>query len=119
MFRSKCRWIEKGEKPIKYFFNLEKRNYNRKTINEIRSEYGEEIREEKEILKAIHAFYEDLYSSNTTTLQEQFDLFIRNLNFPKLSDEDRDEIEGPLTQKTNRQAKMASPWNFISIFSTQ
>ncbi len=33
MFRSKCRWIEKGEKPTKYFFNLEKRNYNRKTIN--------------------------------------------------------------------------------------
>jgi len=29
--------------------------------------------------------------------QQQFDLFIRNLNFPKLSDEDRDEIEDPLT----------------------
>ena len=37
------------------------------------------------------------YSSKTITSQEQFDLFIRNLNFPKLSDEDRDEIEGPLT----------------------
>ena len=97
MFPSKCRWIEKGEKPTKYFFNLEKRNYNRKTINEIRSEDGEEIREEKEILKAIYAFYEDLYSSKTITSQEQFDLFIRNRNFPKLSDEDRDEIEGPLT----------------------
>ena len=56
MFQSKCRWIEKGEKPTKYFFNLEKRNCNRKTINEIRSEDGEEIREEKEILKAIHLF---------------------------------------------------------------
>ena len=97
MFRSKCRWIEKGEKPTKYFFNLEKRIYDRKTIHEIRSEDGEEIREEKEILKAIHAFYEDLYSSKTITSQEQFDLFVRNLNFPQLSDEDRDEIEGPLT----------------------
>ena len=55
------------------------------------------FREEKEILKAIYAFYEDLYSSKTITSQEQFDLFIRNRNFPKLSDEDRDEIEGPLT----------------------
>ena len=27
MFRSKCRWIEQGERPTKYFFNLEKRNY--------------------------------------------------------------------------------------------
>ena len=46
MFRSKCRWMEKGEKPTKYFFNLEKRNYNRKTINEIRTEDDVEIREE-------------------------------------------------------------------------
>ena len=30
MFRSKCRWIKKREKPTKHFFNLEKRNYNRK-----------------------------------------------------------------------------------------
>ncbi|KAL9982125.1 hypothetical protein ACROYT_G010930, partial [Oculina patagonica] len=97
MFRSKCRWIEKGEKPTKYFFNLEKRNYNRKTINEIRTEDNVEIREEKEILKAIQAFYEDLYSSKIISSQEQFDLFTENVSFPKLSDEDRDELEGPLT----------------------
>ena len=97
MFRSKCRWIEKGEKPTKYFFNLEKRNYNRKTINELRKQDGVEIREEKEILKTIQEFYEDLYSSETTTSQERFDLFTRNLIFPKLSDEDREEIEGLLT----------------------
>ena len=30
MFRSKCRWIENGERPTKYFFNLEKRNFNKK-----------------------------------------------------------------------------------------
>ena len=24
MYRSKCRWVEKGERPTKYFFNLEK-----------------------------------------------------------------------------------------------
>ena len=32
MFRSKIRWIENGEKPTKYFFNLEKRNYEKKII---------------------------------------------------------------------------------------
>ena len=30
MLCSKTRWTEKGEKPTKYFFNLEKRNYSRK-----------------------------------------------------------------------------------------
>ena len=34
IFRSKCRWVEKGERPTKYFFNLERRNYNKKTISE-------------------------------------------------------------------------------------
>ena len=43
IFRSKCRWVEKGEKATvtKYFFNLEKKNYNRKTINEIKLENDE------------------------------------------------------------------------------
>ena len=30
MFRSKVKWVEQGEKPTKYFFNLEKRNYEKK-----------------------------------------------------------------------------------------
>ena len=55
------------------------------------------IREEKENLKVIQEFFQDLYSSEISTSQEQFDLFTRNLIFPKLSDEDRKEIEGPLT----------------------
>lgn len=38
IFRSKCRWIEMGERPTKYFFNLEKRNYIKKTITELRME---------------------------------------------------------------------------------
>jgi len=28
IFRSKCRWVKKGERPTKYIFNPEKRNYN-------------------------------------------------------------------------------------------
>ena len=32
IFRSKCRWVEEGERPTKYFFNL-KKNYNKKTLN--------------------------------------------------------------------------------------
>jgi len=35
MFRSKARWLEQGEKPTKYFFNLEKKNYDRKIVKEL------------------------------------------------------------------------------------
>jgi len=122
--------IEKGEKPTKYSLNLEKRNFSRKTINELRKQDGVEIREENEILKAIQEFYEDLYSSEISTSQEQFDLFIRNLIFPKLSDEDREEIEGPLTldeckrvlelfQENKSPGEDGFTVNFINTFSIQ
>ena len=38
IFRSKCGWIEMGERPTKYLFNLEKRNDFKKTITELRIE---------------------------------------------------------------------------------
>ena len=37
ILRSKMRWIEHGEKPTKYFINMERRNYNKKTITELES----------------------------------------------------------------------------------
>ena len=49
-FRSKCLWVERGEKPTKYFFNLEKRNYSRKVISELEDEDGEMINNEEENL---------------------------------------------------------------------
>ena len=48
MFRSKVEWVEKGEKPTKYSFNLERKKYEKKTIlqlkigdNEVTSEFAE------------------------------------------------------------------------------
>ena len=40
MFRSKARWIEKGEKPSNQFFNLEKRNLEKKVIAQSKLENG-------------------------------------------------------------------------------
>ena len=49
VFRSKCRWIEMGERPTKYFFNIEKRNYIKKTIKELRMEDETIIKNEIQI----------------------------------------------------------------------
>ena len=97
IFRSKCRWVEEGEKATKYFFNLEKRNYNRKTINEIKLDNEETTTDEKQILSMIKMYYDDLYNSTTTETQESFETFIENLEIPKLDDKERDELDGPLT----------------------
>ena len=48
-FRSKCMWAEKGERPTKYFFNLEKRNYSRKVISELEDDEWVITKEEEQI----------------------------------------------------------------------
>jgi len=34
------RWVELGGKPTKYFFYMEKKNYNKKVISEMISDTG-------------------------------------------------------------------------------
>ena len=96
MFRAKCRWVEQGERPTKYFFNLEKRNYNKKNIRELRQEDESTTTNDKQILYQIEAYFRDLYTSGKTFSQDEYDEFIQHLQIPKLSDEDRDNLEGPL-----------------------
>ena len=74
MFRAKCRWVENGERPIKYVFNLEKRNYNKKTIRELRL-YDESItnnKNELEILDHIGTFCKKLYTSEGVFSDEEY-----------------------------------------------
>ena len=104
IFRSKCRWVEKGERPTKYFFNLEKRNYNRKTITELRIEGETTTNNERQILEAIEKYYNELYASVNNSQENDVDQFIEQLKIPKLTDEDRDTMEGPLSYEECRKA---------------
>ena len=45
----------------------------------------------------IKMYYSDLYNSKTTETQDNFETFTENLEIPKLEDEERDELDGPLT----------------------
>ena len=104
IFRSKCRWVEKGERPTKYFFNLEKRNYNRKTITELRTESETVTNNESQILEAIENYYSELYASANNSQENNVDEFTEHLKIPKLSDADRDRIEGPLSYEECKKA---------------
>ena len=98
IIRSKARWTEQGEQPTKYFFNLEKRNYNRKVIREIQRTDGEILHEEKDILSYIENFCRDLYTSNRVeNTSDPFEAFVENLEIPKLQDKQRDELEGEIS----------------------
>ena len=97
IFRAKCRWVENGERPTKYFFNLEKRNYNKKTISELRLQDDSTTNNRNVILDQIKTYFKNLYTSDYTYSNEEWDSFTLNLKIPRLSDEDRDNLEGPLT----------------------
>ena len=99
IFRAECNWVENGEKATKYFFNLEKKNYNRKVINEIEAEEGASIKDNKQILAKIGQYYSDLYRSKILLdhPQESFNKFTQNVKMPKLSDEEKVSLEGYLT----------------------
>ena len=97
MFRAKCRWIENGERPTKYFFNLEKSNYNKKTISELRLHDDSTTRNETVILEQIENYYRNLYTSDLTFSETAYDTFIDNVDSPKLSEDVQETLEGPLT----------------------
>ena len=59
ILHSKIRWIENGEKPTKYFFNMERRNYNKKTITELTVAEELTISNDEDILEEIRRFYEN------------------------------------------------------------
>ena len=108
MFRAKCRWVENGERPSKYFFNLEKRNYNKKTVIELRLQDDSTTCNEKQILDQIEGYFKKLYTSVNTSSQEEYDDFIQHLQIPRLSDEDGDSFEGPLTYEECKNAGLFS-----------
>ena len=64
IIRSKTRWFNEGEKNTKYFLNLEKRHYNKKTIESLRTENGATIGTDKNILQEAKNFYQKLYASS-------------------------------------------------------
>ena len=81
-FRAKCLWVEKGERPTKYFFNLGKRNYNKKVICELEDEDGEVIENEKQILLEIERYYRNLYTSKINVTENQFQQFTEDVQLP-------------------------------------
>ena len=59
--RSRAEWSEFGEKPSKFFLNLENRNRVNKNISEIKLDDDTILTEQKDIMTALKNFYEDLY----------------------------------------------------------
>ena len=112
MFRSKMKWFEQGEKPTKYFFNLEKNNYEKKLIREVELENGEIISDPVQVNKEIEVFYQNMYTSkingnNNTSAYEhnqKIDGFTERLNIPQLKEDEQESLEKDLTLEELKDA---------------
>ena len=98
IFRSKVRWIEEGEKPTKYFFNLEKRNYDKKIISQLYNGEEELLSDFKTINKEIEKHFSQFYKTNFDPGEEKersskFQSFVGNLNLAHLVEHESLELE--------------------------
>ena len=99
ILRAKARWNVEGERSSKYFCNLEKRHYKEKIIPKI-THNGHDLTDKQDIMKAQKEFYETLYTSRNCIIERRHeDEFFDNENsfITKLTINEKDEIEGPIT----------------------
>ena len=94
MVRSRALWISEGEKPSKYFFGLESRNYVNKIISKVENCNGDIITDQGKILDETKNFYANLYSEKITLDEFDFREEFKNYDIPKLTFEESEKLEG-------------------------
>ena len=113
IFRSKVRWIEKGEKPTKYFFNLEKRNYDKKIISQLYNGEEQLLSDFKKINKEIKNHFSQFYKTNFDPGEEKemlrkFQSFVGNLNLTHLEEHENLELEAEINIEEEVQSAVNS-----------
>ena len=97
MIRSRVQNLILNEKPTKFFCNLEKVKYIDKTIKKITMKNGEIVNTQKDILNQVKQFYADLFSCKDINEDNTIDLDNLLSNSKKLSPEESNSLNGPLT----------------------
>ena len=95
ILRSKVRWHEEGERNTKYFYSLEKRHHDIKTVSKLKVGENCYIEDQFEILKEEKKFYESLYRStkiNPNSFKNS--PFFNSENVTTLSEEEKKSCEG-------------------------
>ena len=94
IIRSKEQWLELGECPTQYFYQLENKRQTRNAINELRVN-DMAVTSNKEILSACRSFYKSLYSEEPVDFESK-DWLLDQLD-TALSGKDQLKCEGDIT----------------------
>ena len=85
--------INKIDKPLA---RLIKKQREKNQINKIRNENGEITTDNTEIQRIIRDYYQQLYANKMDNLEEM-DKFLEKYNFPKLNQEEIENLNRPIT----------------------
>ena len=85
--------INKIDKPLA---RLIKKQREKNEINKIKNENGEITTDNSEIRRIIRDYYQQLYANKMDNLEEM-DKFLEKYNFPKLNQEEIEDLSKPIT----------------------
>ena len=94
--KAKSWFSEKINKTDKPLARLIKKQREKNQINKIRNANGEITRDNTEIQGIIRDYYQQLYANKMENLEE-IDKFLEKYNFPKLNQEEIENLNRPIT----------------------
>ena len=100
--RSQEKYIEDGEKCTKYFLSLEKSRSESNTITRLKNSSGETVTNEHKLLEEIRVKYKHRYNQSKSTYSQVSDLmdeYIRGLDLPSLSEEEKVFCDSPVLEQ--------------------
>ena len=71
-------------------------NIDSKIFNKIRNENGEITNDNTKIQRIIRGYYQQLYANKTDNVEEM-DKFLEKYNFPKMNQEETENLNRPIT----------------------
>ena len=95
--RSRTKWIEQGEKNLKYFLNLEKSRASSNTITSLNSNAPSD--DPINVLKIIKNHFQTLYKKDNTTSNTNSSIneYLQNCEYPTLDNSDKEYCDTPMT----------------------
>lgn len=91
--RAKANWASQGERPSKYFLNLEKRKSKNNTLSQIYDDNNVLTMDPKKILSMTRNFYAQLYGGKPIDTSNIDEMDWNTLNIPQISREEFNGLE--------------------------
>ena len=97
--RARAQWCEEGEHCSKYFVNLEKQRQCHNTINMLKTDDGNYVSNDKDILECAALFYDKLYTCNNIPIHEINDYINSVNNVNVLSEQQKALCDNDITNE--------------------